>query len=490
MRLLMDTCVVIPAEPTHYDEIEATTGTVMLMQRTCHRLGDALFVHPASLQELERDPVEERRRARETLCRRYQVLERPPELSTRLEATIGNARPGSHDAVDHRLLAAVAEDAVDYLVTNDDALLKKAARAGLGDRVGTPEAALRLLEKRLPVHPTPRPAVTGMKAYELRSTDPIFETFRRDYPGFDEWLARCKRDHRPSWVVTHSGGEYAAISIVKHEDPAEYHIPGKVLKVCSFKAAFGYGLGELLLQSLFDYAFAREFDVMYLEVFPAHGSVVRLFTTFGFVEAPFRSRRGELVLVKALRASQSEVEKLSPLEYNIRFGPQRIRVDGARAFVVPIRPKFHRALYPELEPQGNLFPGKTPWGNAIRKAYLCRAPLREIPAGAVLLFYRSQDEQAVRCVGVAEKTVRTSDPDHILRIVGTRTVYSSVDIEMMCEEGGDVLAILYRHVGATDVPWELPDLIQNGVLSAAPQSIVEMPTEALPWLKTALAKWS
>jgi L-amino acid N-acyltransferase YncA len=411
-------------------------------------------------------------------------------LSTRLEATIGIATPGSHDSVDHRLLAAVAEDAVDYLVTSDVALLKKAARAGLDDRVGTPAAALRLLEMRLPVEPTPRPAVTRMRAYELSSYDPIFETFRQDYPGFDEWLARCKREHRPSWVVTRSGGEYAAICIAKHEVPAEYHFVGNVLKVCSFKAEFGYGLGELLLQSLFDYAFASAIDAMYLEVFPVHGSVVRLFTTFGFVEAPFRSRRGELVLVKSLRASLAEVERLSPLDYNIRFGPQRIRVDGARAFVVPIRPMFHRALYPELEPQGNLFPGKTPWGNAIRKAYLCRAPLREIPPGAVLLFYRSQDEQAVRCVGVAEKTVRTSDPDHVIHVVGTRTVYSSADIEKMCEDGGDVLAILYRHVGAIEVPWELPELIQNGVLSAAPQSIVEVPAEALPWLKTALAKWS
>lgn len=196
------------------------------------------------------------------------------------------------------------------------------------------------------------------------------------------------------------------------------------------------------------------------------------------------------MLVKTFRAARAEVEEFAPLDYTIRFGPQRIRVDGARVFVVPIRPEFHRALYPELEPQGNLFPGTTPWGNAIRKAYLCRAQLREIPPGSVLLFYRSQDQQAVRCVGVVEKTVRTRDPDHIIHVVGTRTVYSSADIEKMCEEGGDVLAILYRYVCAIETPWALAELKQNGVLAAAPQSIVEVPAEALPWLKTALAKWS
>lgn len=88
----------------------------------------------------------------------------------------------------------------------------------------SPVTVLRLLEKRLPVEPTPRPAVTRGSAYELRSTDPIFETFRRDYPGFDDWLAKCKREHRPSWVVVQASGDYTAVCIVKHEVPAEYRL--------------------------------------------------------------------------------------------------------------------------------------------------------------------------------------------------------------------------------------------------------------------------
>jgi L-amino acid N-acyltransferase YncA len=488
MKLLMDTCVVIPAEPTSLDEFEPTAGAVMLMQRTCQRLGDTLYIHPASLRELERDPIEERRLARATLCRRYPVLESPPGLSTRLLATIGSATPGSHDAVDHLLLAAIAEDAVDYLVTNDAGLLNMAARAGLEKRVGTPAAILKLLEGRLPVEPTTRPSVTKGNTYELSSSDSIFDTFRTEYPQFDEWLARCKREHRPSWVVTLHGERYSAICIAKHEVPGEYGLPGKVLKVCSFKAEFGYGLGELLLQSLFDHAFANEYDTMYVEVLLAHGSVVRLFSQFGFAEARFRSHRGELVLVKSLRASPSEYEQLSPLDYNVRFGPQCVKIDGARAFVVPIRPEYHSALYPELATQRNLFPGRTPWGNAIRKAYLCHAQLREIPPGAILLFYRSQDEQSIRCVGVVEKAIRSRDPDQILHAVGTRTVYSSADIENMCNDS-DVLAILYRHVCVVDEPWPLAELKRNGVLIAAPQSIAEVPAEARPWLKTALARW-
>jgi len=40
-----------------------------------------------------------------------------------------------------------------------------------------------------------------------------------------------------------------------------------------------------------------------------------------------------------------------------------------------------------------------PFGNALRKAYLCHASTRRLEPGAPLLFYRSKDEKAVFVVG-------------------------------------------------------------------------------------------
>ena len=133
--------------------------------------------------------------------------------------------------------------------------------------------------------------------------------------------------------------------------------------------------------------------------------------------------------------------------------------------------------------QRDLFPGATPFGNAIRKAYLCRTSCRGVLPGSPLFFYQSRDPRCVAVSGVAEETLVSCDPDEIARYVGKRTVYRFSEIQQMCQ-GRDVLAILFREVRVLRPGVKLDDLVSNGVVTAAPQSVWQLSKEGIEWLRS------
>src|SRR2546428_4794501 len=410
MKFLFDSNIFIPAEPTAPSQVEAKSPVVIGLMQLLEQGRHQIFLHPESNREMteeDRDPA--RRETRRLLLQKYPLLPSPPGVSARLKAIIGEAKRGTNDVVDDALLAAVDGDAVDYLATEDTKLLKKARAAKLGHRVLTTADALAAVRSLFPVTPPPPPAVERVFAHELDEHDPIFDTFRADYdPGFDDWLRRSKRAHRDAWIIRGTNGTLAGVTIIKPEDDHPYGLGDHVLKICSFKVsdtARGFRYGELLLKSVFAYAFKNHFDATYVTVFEKYAELVELFGVFGFTELPQRTGRGELVLAKPLRFGRAEYDAAPPLDFNIRYGPHHLKTHGVTAYVVPIRPENPKMLFPDAERQLDIISGRNPFGNAIRNAYLCHAIVRRIEPGDVLLFYRSVDEQAIRCVGVAEETL-------------------------------------------------------------------------------------
>lgn len=113
-------------------------------------------------------------------------------------------------------------------------------------------------------------------AHNLNTQDPIFHSIRDDYCGFDQWLAKCHEEHRDCWTVENNG-DLAALTIVKDETPAEFGPGGKTLKICLFKVSEehpGLRYGELLLKSVFDYAYENSYESAYLTVFFEHSQMI------------------------------------------------------------------------------------------------------------------------------------------------------------------------------------------------------------------------
>lgn len=242
----------------------------------------------------------------------------------------------------------------------------------------------------------------------------------------------------------------------------------------------GYRYGELLLKAVLRWAQDRPIDWIFVEVFDRHEGTIALLQEFGFEVSPERTLRGERVLAKPLRPSASARHPTDPLSFHVRFGPRYFRVDGIDALVVPIEPRFHGLLFPEAEDQESLLAGRYPFGNRIRKAYLCHSNLRGIIPGSVLLFYRSGAGAGIRCVGIAERASRLGDAESIAQTVSDRTVYPMAEIVKWAVR--PTLVVLFRHAVVLDERLSLALLREKGVLAAAPQAITRVKSEGRPWL--------
>ncbi len=482
MRLLIDTNVLIPLEPTRHEDVEDGTTVAADLVRVAHQAAHTILIHPNSLVDLQRDSDPERQATRDVLVGKYVKLESPPAMCV-VETVVGAVAPGSNDWVDHSLLAAVVGDAVDLLVTQDGGIHRKAARLNVADRVLTVQDALALLRTLDDSAPTAPPAVEFVAVHKLSAGDPIFDSLRDDYPEFDEWLTKAKRQGREGWIIPGGEGAYAGVCIIKPRDD-EFRLGGKVLKICTLKVApdhQGNRYGELLLKSIFSYVHENAYDHAYVTVFERHQGLIALLEEFGFrCLIDRRTPVGELVFMKDFTYTAADVGSLGSLAFHVRFGPPALKVEPDHVFVVPIQPRFHAILFPEGEVQTQLAVLPRPYGNALRKAYLCNAPIRRLGGGDTLLFYRSHDARAVTALGVVEEVLVSRDADEIVAMVGQRTVYSYDEIRRLAR--GEVLAILFRQDRLLEHPISLQELQSHGAIRTAPQSITSLSGGAVEWL--------
>ncbi len=484
MKYLIDTNVFIPLEPTSPTEVEPLTAQAVSFAQKANRAGFPLFVHPVQTTEILGDRDHARRKMRSALLGKYPALPEPPSLA-RVDRVLGGVSADSHHFVDHQLLAALEGDAVDILVTEDVGIHRKAKRLQVQHRVAYLAEAITALDALCDTVPPALPAVDATKAHNLDASDPIFDSVRMEYPPFDDWLTKCKREHRQAWIVSAPDKTYAGVSIVNREDRSDFGTDAKTLKICMFKISethSGFRYGELLLRDVLQYAEQNGFGFLFVEVFPIHERLIAFLNEFGFFDLKMNTERGELRLGKKLIFSDHDVAAFEPLEFNRRFGPSAVKWVDTSTFLVPIKPKYHDMLFPEATMQAEFFEGRIPCGNALRKAYLCNSVCREIRPGAILGFYRSEDVRGLTVIGVAEETLVSHDATKVARFVGKRTVYPLREIERLCQH--DVLAILFRQSRVLRSPIMLDKLLQNKIIAAAPQSITKMKLAARKWIQT------
>ena len=188
MKLLTDTNILIPAEPTRVDDVTSLTSQALRLQSLAQGAPVTLCIHPGQRKDIARDRDASRRRLRQELFARYFELVSPPPIQEALRNAIGAVGARPNDEVDDNLLAAVFGNAVNYLVTEDRAIHRKAARAGIARRVLLLSEATAILEALFDPAPQPPPTVDSIPAYSLDDRDPIFGSFRLDYGNqFDSW---------------------------------------------------------------------------------------------------------------------------------------------------------------------------------------------------------------------------------------------------------------------------------------------------------------
>lgn len=501
LRLLIDSNFYITLEP-YAGKLETGQPTAAEVVRLAAQQGHTLFVHPATRDDLLQasDPVLRAQRLAE--LDKFPPLAEGP-IPAALTAGLGTSKQGSNDHRDLRLLAALHNNAVTYLISNDVGLRKRAVRVGLGERVLTRDDAAEMLRQLTPTLLTPPPRVRWVEPYALDGDQDIFASLRDDYDQFDEWLRTKVRPDTQNreCLVIEEDATYAALAIVKKVEPdCVYGFPQPVTKLATLKVSDdfrGRKYGELLLKSVFLAAHERGNASVFVEVLPKHQPLIELLGLFGFEDSNICTPRGELVLVKHLRP-MVDAEDLPALDHHIRYGPPAVRGTG-KVFMVPIWPAWHEQLFPDapsappppaqqLELLGEPELRTHPWGNALRKAYLCHSKVKQIGRGDTLLFYRSRDAQSVSAIGVVEETLRSPDPAEVMSFVSGRTVYRPDEITTMCARVDGVLAILFRQDRFVDPPWDLAELQANQVVTAWPQSITQVRGRGAQWVHERLSE--
>ena len=181
MKFLIDTNIIVPLEPSSISDFGINTDHALEFHRLAQKSGNTVYVHPSIEYDLRRDKNTERSTLRNKLINRYERIEAPPPLSLLNKAHVGDPAMGSNDYVDNCLLASVKGDAVDFLVTEDKKLHRKAHRSGLDSRVFFLQDAIALLLDLFDKSPPPPPSVKKVFVYELNENDPIFDSLRQDY---------------------------------------------------------------------------------------------------------------------------------------------------------------------------------------------------------------------------------------------------------------------------------------------------------------------
>jgi hypothetical protein len=189
-----------------------------------------------------------------------------------------------------------------------------------------------------------------------------------------------------TWIVR-DGESIAALVIVKSEDPKDEGISElntRTLKICTFKVKDdhrGGKLGELLLKQVFTYAVKNKFPSTYITFFAEQEYLSLFLKDFGFQISATTTEKGEFIYFKEFEKPKKDEPQIDPKDFHIKYSPWHYSGNKIKKYVVPIIPKFHKMLFPELYSEQLEMPfspmGTIP-GNTLKKVYLSnstRAPL-------------------------------------------------------------------------------------------------------------------
>ena len=428
------------------------------------------YIHPLQYDDIKRDKNEERRQIVMSRLEQYSRITNPPILDDSEREELGLKETDDNDKVDNNVLFSLYRGAVHLLVTNDEGIHKKAQLIGCQDRVYRIQQFLTLLLGFEKENARGYTGVEDRYMYEIDKTQPFFDSLRNAYDGFDKWYQKCAAEKRKCWYINDANtGNIAAICIYKEENDVpltddDKIVKGKILKLCTFKVdptARGKKLGERLLYIAFDYCVKNDFDWVYLHTQgDEQETLVGLCEEYGFYN--LGKYKGDDVYIKPMKLQDDIEDSLLSL---IRYYPFFKDSVSVTKYIVPIQPKYHDDLFPDLSSlKDSLFEKDQTLcscqGNTIKKAYLCHSNTKTIKKGDIVLFYRSKDRMSIQCMGIVENTLISQDINEVWPLIAKRTVYDYTTVESILQK--NALVILFRYV-------ELPravsrkELTQSGI---------------------------
>jgi predicted nucleic acid-binding protein len=480
MRILLDTNIIIHRETQRI--VREDIGKVF---RWLDRLRYEKCIHPESIREIEKHADKDVVRSFKAKIQSYQVLEVVARDTAQI-AALRAADKSDNDRIDTSILCELANKRVDYLLTEDRGIHRKADALRVGHLVLTIDAFLEKVTAENPEQSDYKVLSVHRKLCgDIDIRDTFFDSFRQDYPGFDEWFAR--KSQEKAYVCFSEAGKVVAFLYLKRE-PAGTEDYSDIqpqfrrtdrLKIGTFKvAANGVKLGERFLKIVFDQALRMRVGEIYATLFrtsPAHERLFAQLIDWGFT-------------VHGEKKSKSGIEQVLVRDFSPRAEPTNPRITfpylsaRSRKFIVPIYPEYHTELLPDSI-LTNEDPAKyvddRPHRNALSKVYVSRSIERSLQTGDIIVFYRTKSNapafytSAVTTLGVVEQVVDgIFSLDQFISLCRKRSVFSDVELAKHWDYNRRrrpfVVNFLYVYSFRPPRP-NLQSLRENGVLTNAPR---------------------
>ncbi|MDY4787893.1 MAG: hypothetical protein SO253_01080 [Bacilli bacterium] len=390
-RYLFDTNTIIERESSNNVSPEVSLCYLMI-----DKLKGDKFIHPHSIKEINGYQDEKIKSNILIKLESYQKLIPISEKNDYFDEICSNFSMDENSLIDNEILLQVFNGNVDFLITSDRAIIKKAKKLYIADRVFTPNSFLNEINTYYPQFINyPFLSVRLTKIGKLNINDSFFDSLREDYGGakFNDWLRR--KSNEDAYVFEEKGNISGFLYLkIENEDENYSHFspkfsPAQRLKVGTFKITkTNLRLGERFLQIIFDNARKNKVDEVYVTLFEDKRDEVKrlrnLLEEWGFVKKATNINNGEIVLVKSMK--KYLIEKSPKFNYPLQ------KEEKSYMFL-PIMAQYHTKLFPDLylKSENIKIFDELACRYAIEKIYVSGYKKIDANPGDIMLVYRMSD---------------------------------------------------------------------------------------------------
>ena len=429
MRVLLDTNIIIHREASRV--INEDIGSLF---NWLDRLHYQKCVHPLTLEEISKYKNKDIVKSMAIKIKNYDQLRTESPESDEITAIRANdVTP--NDFIDTSMVKEVFNGRVDFLITEDRGIHRKAATLQISERIFTIDS---FLEKALAENPALKDykVLAAKKAYigNINIKDPFFDSFKEDYKEFESWFN--KKSDAESYVCI-TDGSVKAFLYIKVENREENYsditppfTPKKRLKIGTFKVvSTGYKLGERFLKIIFDNAISNHVDEIYVTIFDKREEqqrLVLLLEEWGF-KYWGKKETGNGIENVYVRDFTKKV-----LENPRESFPYLNR--NARVFLNPIWPSYHTELFPDSilnNESPHDYVENEPHRNALKKIYISRSHFKDLECGDIILFYRTggYHESVISTIGIVENVITNiQSEDDFVRLCRKRSIFNDKEL--------------------------------------------------------------
>lgn len=359
-----------------------------------------------------------------------------------------------NSSVDNWLLFQLYKDRCDYLYTEDLGVLNKARKLYLEDRIITSNKILSKIDETSSLFKEYKSSFISLVHFkDVNLNDVFFKSLKDDYPGFEKWFR--KKANELCYVYEKDDGIKGFLYLKvedENEDYSDFKKPflekKKRLKVGTFKIiSTGLRLGERFIQIIVDNCLSRQLDEIYVTLFEDKREEVsqlkELLENWGFEEFTHKSN-GELVLVKKIVSfdDTKSIKANYPLHRN-----------NPNYFFLPIKPSYHKALFPDLKLEIENHENKEMACNyALEKNYITSFDKSvNWTIGDVLLIYRMGEADRIKkyasCVtgiAVLEDIKKCNSIGEMLASVKNKSVFDEAAVkELFNDNYKTIITLIY-----------------------------------------------